>query len=404
MLRYLFLDMNAYFASVEQQSRPELRGQPVGIAAVRAGTTCCIAASYEAKAYGVKTGTLVRDARRLCPSIRIVQARPALYVSYHKRIRKAVEMVLPVHHVASIDEMCCRLMGNEQRPDVARRLAGDVRQSIKDNAGVALRCSIGIAPNNWLAKVASDMQKPEGLTIITTDDLPRCLYRLELGDLTGIGKRMLRRLNSRGVYSVKQLCALSERQLSTIWGGRAHGLAWYAALRGEDIPIAKTKRATVGHSHVLPPEFRSMTQARSVAARQLHKASIRLRAMHYHTRRVTVFLKFLGRSPWLRELKVPACRDTSTLLEALDHLWQEAPAHGTPIRVDVTLTDLVPDVELGPLLSEMHTRNALADTLDEINLRYGKPSMFYGVEWGALESAPMRIAFTRVPKLDEFRF
>src|SRR5438874_1461569 len=118
-LNYLFVDMNAYFASVEQQARPELRGRPVAVVPVRAETTCCIAASYEAKKHGVKTGTRVSDARRLCPDLCVVEARPKLYVQTHHQIRAAIDSCLPVTTVASIDEMYCQLTGRERQPEAA---------------------------------------------------------------------------------------------------------------------------------------------------------------------------------------------------------------------------------------------------------------------------------------------
>src|SRR4051812_17846161 len=105
LVDYLFLDLNSYFASVEQQETPALRGKPVGILPVMTDTTCCIAASYEAKAFGVKTGTLVPEARALCPAIRFVEARQDIYVAYHHRIVDTVEACIPIEHILSIDEM-----------------------------------------------------------------------------------------------------------------------------------------------------------------------------------------------------------------------------------------------------------------------------------------------------------
>src|SRR6516164_6819945 len=120
--------MNAYFASVEQQERPELRGRPVAVVPVKAETTCCIAASYEAKRYGVRTGTMVRDARRLCPELCVVEARPRKYVETHHRIVEAVGSCLPVTAVLSIDEMVCKLMGGERQPDEAVKLSQRVKE------------------------------------------------------------------------------------------------------------------------------------------------------------------------------------------------------------------------------------------------------------------------------------
>src|SRR5579872_4205664 len=111
---WIFLDLNSYFASIEQELRPELRGKPVGVVPVMADTTCCIAASYEAKAFNVRTGTRVGDARVMCPGIEFVEARHEIYVEYHHKIVDAVESCVPVGVVMSIDEMACRLIGRER--------------------------------------------------------------------------------------------------------------------------------------------------------------------------------------------------------------------------------------------------------------------------------------------------
>src|SRR6202453_1230189 len=126
-LNWLFVDLNSYFASVEQEVRPDLRGRPVGVVPMMADTTVCIAASYEAKAFGVKTGTMVGDAKRMCPEIVLVEARHELYVDYHHRVVEAVESCLPVTAVLSIDEMACRLMGRERPLLAAMELGRKVK-------------------------------------------------------------------------------------------------------------------------------------------------------------------------------------------------------------------------------------------------------------------------------------
>src|SRR5947209_1906793 len=201
--------MNAYFASVEQQERPELRGKPVAVVPVQAETTACIAASYEAKRFGVRTGVRVSDARRLCPGIRLVAARPELYIATHHCIIAAVETCLPVTAVLSVDEMVCRLRGPDRHPEAAVNLARQVKEAIWRDAGRCLNCSAGLAPNRFLAKVAADMQKPDGLTVILPEELPGRLHGLRLTDLPGIAGRMERRLHAAGVTEVRQLCALS---------------------------------------------------------------------------------------------------------------------------------------------------------------------------------------------------
>lgn len=114
-LSWLFLDLNSYFASIEQQLRKELRDKPVAVVPVMADSTCCIAASYEAKKFGIKTGTVVSEAKKLCPSPKLVEARHQTYVECHHQIVEAVESCLPVASVASIDEMACQLTGSNRK-------------------------------------------------------------------------------------------------------------------------------------------------------------------------------------------------------------------------------------------------------------------------------------------------
>src|ERR1035441_7333273 len=169
LLNWLFVDMNSFFASVEQDARPELRGRPVGIVPMMADTTCCIAASYEAKAFGVKTRTIVADAKRMCPGLVLVEARHELYVQYHHRIVEAVESCLPVSAVLSIDEMACRLMGRERPLLAALALGRQVKARILERGGPMIRRSVGLATNPYLAKVGSDMEKPDGLVGLISD-------------------------------------------------------------------------------------------------------------------------------------------------------------------------------------------------------------------------------------------
>jgi DNA polymerase-4 len=142
VLRTLFVDFNAYFASVEQQLRPELRGLPVGVVPVMAETSSCIAASYEAKRFGIKTGTGVREARRLCPDIAIVQARPELYVQMHERAVALIDTIAPVRQVVSIDEMECELTGRWQCEERAVDLAKRIKHAVSSELGTCMRVSV----------------------------------------------------------------------------------------------------------------------------------------------------------------------------------------------------------------------------------------------------------------------
>ncbi len=399
-LRWLFLDLNSYFASVEQQLRPELRGMPVGIVPVEADTTCCIAASYEAKAHGVRTGTSVREARRLCPDIRLIPARPKLYVEYHHKIVAAVWDCVPVTAVMSIDEMACRLLGRERDEEQAQALARKIKETIYQRAGEMLRCSIGLAPNRFLAKVATELQKPDGLVVVRPQDLPEILHPLELSDLPGIGRNMLQRLNRNGIYSVRQLCALSKEDMTRIWRS-VIGTRFWHWLRGDDIAEPPVQRRSVGHSHRLPPDLRTEEGVFAVAKKLLHKAAARLRRLEYYTKGIGVSVRFYRGDRWKAHLRIAPTQDTLTLTEALLTMWRDKP-HASPDAVSVVLYDLVPVSACTLSLFRQEKREKLSHAIDAINDRFGNNSVWLGSTHTIMQAAPTRISFTSIPDLDTF--
>lgn len=398
-LRALYVDFNAYFASVEQQLVPALRGKPVGVVPVVAETTCCIAASYEAKALGIKTGTSVRDARALCPDIILVQARPPVYVEYHHKLVQMVEDCTHVEQVLSIDEMVCKLTGSQQHPVNALALAARIKQTLRERAGAYLRCSIGIAPNTFLSKLASNMQKPDGCTLLQADEIPARLLGLQLRDLNGIGHNMEARLQRFGIRSVADLYAANRRQLHTAWGS-IEGERMYDKLRGIDLPLHSHDRSSLGHSHVLPPELRSHAGALAVLHRLLQKASLRLRSHALLTEGLRIKVKFAKGGRWSSECNVTATDDTLLLTAALETLWQQYPArNGTPLAVGVLFTRLIaPQQAALDIFNPTHQR-PLNRVMDQLNLRYGKHTVYLGGAHQALHDAPMRIAFTHIPDL-----
>jgi DNA polymerase-4 len=424
---FLHIDLNSFFASVEQQLHPEFRGKPTGVVPTMADTTSLIAASYEAKALGIKTGTRVSEAKRICPGIILVNGNHSEYAAYSQKIAEAVERVCPVAHTPSIDEMVCQLMGREREPPRARQIALAVKQAIKDDVGDTLRCSIGMAPNRYLAKIASDMQKPDGLIGLLPSQLPRAIAHLELRDLPGIGARTETRLNTKGIHTMPELLALGRPAMhalfDSVWGDRM--FHW---LRGGDTgddgaPIASDIQKSLGHSHVLAPEHRTPAGAWAVAHKLLHKAAMRLRMEHFHTGSLAVTIKYalnraeaaenaskakqkkhssgLTQTGWGMEARFRPCQDTLSLLEALQGCWKQAPTgdlHRKPFFVGLTLRNLIPESELQQtLFTEPGNRSELSATMDKLNLKYGHTTLHFAGMLPARDSAPTRIAFTQIP-------
>jgi DNA polymerase IV len=421
-IRWLFLDLNSYFASVEQELRPQLRNRPVAVVPVMADTTCAIAASYEAKAFGVRTGTQVGEAKRLCPGIELVEARHELYVDYHKKIVAAVELCVPVAAVMSIDEMAASLIGREQPLMSALDLARRVKASIRENVGSTLRCSVGLAPNRYLAKIASDMDKPDGLVALTPDIVKTALSGLNLRDLPGVGARMEQRLHECGIRTMPQLLALSREQMNGAWGGIGGEKLWHW-LRGEDFHDPELEhQKSVSHSHVLPPELRTHEGCYAVAHKLLHKAAMRLRTEKLWTTSVALSIKFavpksdarklhnsgIPQAGWSRGTTVVECQDNQTLVEALIKLWAmrpQGPQHQKPFYVGVWLGNLVPDhlhtLSLFSGLESESRRTRLSTIMDTLNHKYGLDTLMPASMLLAKAAAPTRIAFTSIPDLFE---
>ncbi len=425
---FLHIDLNSFFASVEQQLHPEYRGKPLGVCGTMADTGALIAASYEAKALGVKTLTKVAEAKRLIPGIILVEGSHTQYAEYSHKIAEAVDRVCPVAHTPSVDEMVCQLIGRERQPPNARRIALAAKQAIKDDVGETLRCSIGMAPNRYLAKIASDMQKPDGLIGLLPSQLPRAIAHLELRDLPGVGARTEARLNAKGITTMEQLLALDRNGMHALWDS-VWGDRLYHWLRGEDTgddgaPVPSEVQKSLGHSHVLGPEHRSDAGAWAVAHKLLHKAAMRLRMEHFYAASLGVTIKYaltreqaaaaeaaarkvkkhtsgITQTSWGMEARFRPAQDTLSLLEALQGCWAQRPAgaqHAKPFFVGVTLRNLIPEAEMqATLFEEPGNRNQLSATMDKLNLKYGHTTLHFAGMLPARESAPTRIAFTQIP-------
>lgn len=401
-LNALYVDFNSYFASVEQLLRPELRGRPVAVLPVVATTTCCIAASYEAKAFGIKTGTRVSEALRLCPELQLIEARAERYVEYHHRLVAVVESCSHVERTFSIDEMVCKLTGSQRSRENALALAQRIKQSIARQIGPEIRCSIGIAPNTFLAKVASDMQKPDGCVVIEAHEIPDKLFSLALRDLNGIGRQMEMRLARQGIRTVRALYGMNRQQLHAAWGS-IDGALFYDKLRGVEPPPLPHDKKSLGHSRVLPPNLRNRQSAVSVLHQLLQKACLRLRSNSLLTSRVRLTVKFSNHPDWQTERSCAATDDTLLLTRALDRLCAQFPdgEQLKPHSVAITFLQLdrpgIPDLFQPSIAAE---RQKLNGAIDQLNMRYGKNTVYFGGAHGAVHYAPLRIAFNHIPDLE----
>ena len=421
-LRWLFVDLNAFFASVEQQMNPDWRGKPVIVRPAMSEYTGAIAASYESKAWGVHTGMRVSEARKLCPDLIVAEARPDLYVKIHQQIMAEIDRHVPVWKVGSIDECSCELLGPERLEANAVALARRIQAGILQNVGDCLRSSVGLAPSRFLAKTACGMQKPAGLTVLRANELPGPLLDLPLSKYPGIGSRMQVRLQAAGVTDTAGLWNMSAKQARAVWNSIEGERIWRGLHGLDSEPTPEKPPASISHSHVLAQAMRTPDKARAVARRLVVKCGARLRRMGLTGASLTLHLDMgpkatprSGRRGW--ETAAMSCpiaptQDTFALLAALDSLWRKVEpeleagrlsyvgvgVHGLKSR-DAFETDLF---AAGPDQDGDAPSLRLSQALDALNRRYGKDTVSIGPKAGLPDYIGAKIAFTRIPEAEDF--
>lgn len=251
----IYVDMNSFFASCEQQQREELRGKPIGVVTHSGNYACVIAPSIEAKRLGVKTGMRLSDCRLLCPSLIPVVARPFIYRQYHLKIMDVLRHYCIETVPKSIDEAVMDMTSYRLVYPCLKTVAQNIKVSLSETCGSYVKCSIGIAPNTFLAKLATELQKPDGLVELTPENLDEHLARMQLTDLPGIARANEKRLMAVGIYTPLQLRHSSESLLRKVFGGIV-GNYWYQRLHFMEVDGSSTQ------------PYQSMSTARTVSGKQ----------------------------------------------------------------------------------------------------------------------------------------
>jgi DNA polymerase-4 len=290
--RRLFIDFDSFYASVEQQDNPEYRGKPVIVVPVVSDYTCAIAASYQAKRLGVKTGTRVKTAKEKIPGLFVCGARPKRYVEVHNQIVEILSQHFKKIQVLSIDEMACEI--DEDDDFDCEMIAALLKLDIQERLGEHITCSIGVAQNVFLSKVAADMDKPNGFTALGQKAQEQ-LKTLGLTDLPGIAEKMEARLNKSRIRTVEDLFNTEELKLKKAWGSIV-GARWFHMIRGSlqcDYGLSDNEiPKSFGHTHVLPPAKRDDAGSFEVFEALLFKGLERLNKHRIGAKRVSIYLSW----------------------------------------------------------------------------------------------------------------
>lgn len=364
----VLVDMDAFFASIEQHDHPELRGRAIGITNGTAGT-CFITCSYEARQHGIKTGTRIKEARQLYPDVIQVPARPNRYAEVSTTIMAALQNITPDIEVFSVDEAfldITRCQGIHGNP---ARVGQQVKELVYDVSGVT--CSVGVSGDKTTAKVAAKKDKPEGLVMIPPWQARDFLKPLPVTDLCGVAKGVGRYLNARGVTTCGDMQALPISELARRFGNPGRRI-WYMAQGLDPEPVKKAVPApkSIGHGKVMPPNTKDKNMLRMYLHHMAEKVGARLRRHNFEAQ--TFFIGLKTRQGWLAsKMKTlhPTCdsHDIKTCANALLASW-----HGQGC-FQVQITALDPKTR-GNQLSLFDQpdpkREQINIAMDKINQRY----------------------------------
>jgi DNA polymerase-4 len=367
----MHIDMNAFFASVEQQANPELQGKPIAVVG-GGGRTVITTSSYEARAFGVKTGMAKWEALRVCPQLIIVIGDNKKYTYTSSRIMEMMKEYTPLVEVFSIDEAWLDVTHSLSIFGTPERIAYLLKARIKESFGI--NCSVGIAPNKLLAKLASDMQKPDGLTVIKPEDVSRVLERMPIKELCGVGKKMERHLNMMSIYTCGELGRCDEARLTRKFGilGRVYKQMGQGI---DESPVSPAQEddevKSVGHSMTLRQDvdrrediLKYLLQLSEMVGRRARRYGVSGKTITLHVRFADFYSSF-GKQNTIKSyinLSDDIYREAVAILDTV-----ELPQ---PVRqLGVKLSNLKYEAEQLSLFREVQKKSDAIKAMDTVNDR-----------------------------------
>lgn len=391
----MHVDINSCFATIEQQANPFLRNKCVVVAAYATGNGCILAASYSAKAFGVKTGMRVKEGKELCPELIVLPPDPNKYRFVHHELRRLLANYSPSVTPKSIDEF---IVDFNNSPIINKKtmlqIGGEIKGRIRKEVGEFISVSVGISTNRFLAKTAASYKKPDGLFEINKDNFLEVYSNLSVMDLCGIKKGNAARLSDVDIFSVNDFYKADITKLKR--GFRSiNGYHWYLRLRGYEADDILFGRRSFGNSYALPKPYFKEEDVLPILSKLTEKMSKRLRDKNYMAQGVHLGILFRDGSYWHKGYKLKsllfASRDFR--LEIFRLFYKCGPTK--PIRhLAVTCFDLVKkDFLQLDLTTDVIKKEKLTVALDNINNR-----------WGDFTIVPARMANNEGYVLDRIAF
>jgi DNA polymerase-4 len=393
----LHIDLNSCFATVEQQARPTLRNRPLAVTNRLTKNACVVAASYEAKALGVKVGMGFAEAKMLSPNLIMVETDPPKYHYVYKKLVSIMRSYSPNIGMKSIDEGVIDFHGTRQninkRPLIV--IGQEIKQRLRDEVGSWMKCNIGIAPNRFLAKTAASLNKPDGLDIITHKNLRQTLSTLKLTDLSGIAERNQARLNASGILtSLQFLDAPSDVLVRKVFHSVC-GDDWYKRLRGWEVDDVEHSTKTVGRQFVMDEWQPGEETLLSRLSHLCETTAMKLRYRDLAARGIYLYLLYANGDVWYgrRMFKTPVYSGGEVFRRTL-LLFNDRPRGDYVRMMAVSCYKLeAANTNQISLLDEVNKEVWLTEAMDTINHQYGEFTITYASTLNAKGLIKQKIPF-----------
>jgi DNA polymerase-4 len=393
----MHIDLNSCFAMVEQQARPSLRGKPLGVTNRLTKNACVIAASYEAKAKGIKVGMPFSEAKLLEPQLLMLETDPPKYHYVYEKLVAIMKSYSPKIKMKSIDEGIIDFHGTREhingRPLTA--IGYEIKQRLRDEVGCWMKCNIGIAPNRFLAKLAAGLHKPDGLDVITYQNLRQVLGGLELTDLPGIARHFEARLNASGIYTPLQFLDAEPDLLRRRVFKSVIGEDWHQRLRGHEVDDVVTRLGMVGRQYVLDVRSTDDTILLPRLQYLCQTTAMKLRFNGVDARGVLVWAMLQTGEYWQQRkmFKSTFYTDEDVWRRAV-LLFNQRPKDMIVTTIGITCYQLTPSTRnQNSLFEEVNRAEWLTETIDEVNGRFGNFTVTYAAALPAKGVVKQKLPF-----------
>lgn len=396
----MHIDINSCFATIEQQANPSLRGKPIAVAAYDTPFGCILAASVEAKRLGIKTGMRVKDGKLLYPKLIVLTPDPPKYRDVHLKIRSILRTYTDKVEPRSIDEFVMDLEGCPAFEIGMFNIAKEIKERIKNEIGEWITISIGIAPNRFLAKTASNLKKPDGLEEINSKNHLEVFSKLKLTELCGIKRRTALRLATADIFSVLDFYNADVQRLKQAFQSVC-GYYWHLRLHGWEMDDISFERKSFGNSFALPKPFKSLEELAPILYKLVEKTSQRLRENNFKARGVHVAVNYKDGSFWHHgEITKKELFDSRDIFKEAFRILSHSP-YKKPVGILAeSCFRLIPyGISQLELFEDINRKKRLVEALDDINSRWGDFVITPAKLLTAKEYVHDRIAFGGVKEL-----